>query len=71
MDMNKITLYKHGIGFFDREIEVEGDTDVSLDFDEAQMNDVLKSLTVIDLNDGHITNVSYDNVKPEYRVYNE
>ncbi len=65
MDINKITLYKHGIGFFDREIEVEDDRVVSLDFDEVQMNDVLKSLTVIDLNGGYITNVSYDNVKPE------
>jgi hypothetical protein len=37
---------------------------VSLTFKQAEVSDVLKSLTVLDLDGGHIASVSYDSTKP-------
>ena len=43
--------------------------DVNVDFTTAQLNDVLKSLTVLDLGKGRITGVSYNSAAPlEHRL---
>ncbi len=55
----KMTLYKHGVGFFVRRGEVGGEA-VSLSFDMAAMNDVLKSLTAVALSGGQVTGVDYE-----------
>ncbi len=55
----KITLYKHGVGFFVRRGQVAGEA-VSLSFDKAAMNDVLKSLTAVALSGGQVTGVDYE-----------
>jgi hypothetical protein len=59
-----VVLYKHGVGYFEREGAVEGDTTLSLTFRQAEVSDVLKSLTVLDLDGGHVASVSYDSTKP-------
>src|SRR5436190_2145370 len=64
LPITRVVLYKHGIGYFEREGPVEGDTTVSLTFRQAEVSDVLKSLTVLDLNGGHVASVSYDSTKP-------
>ena len=43
---------------------VEGDTSLDLHFKAAEMNDVLKSLTVLDLGEGHIASISYESTLP-------
>jgi hypothetical protein len=60
----RIVLYKHGVGYFEREGTVDGDATVALTFKQAEVSDVLKSLTVLDLDGGHIASVSYDSTKP-------
>src|SRR5947199_10244711 len=60
----KVTLYKHGVGHFEREGSIEDDATLSLTFKQAEVSDVLKSLTVLDLDGGHIASVSYDSTKP-------
>jgi hypothetical protein len=60
----RVVLYKHGVGYFEREGKVAGDATLSLTFRQADVSDVLKSLTVLDLNGGHIASVSYDSTKP-------
>src|SRR5947209_22489 len=60
----KVVLYKHGVGYFEREGRVEGDATLSLTFKQAEVSDVLKSLTVLDLDGGHVASVSYDSTKP-------
>ena len=62
--LTRITLYKHGIGHFEREGSVEDDATLTLTFRQSEVSDVLKSLTVLDLNGGHIASVSYDSTKP-------
>jgi hypothetical protein len=69
MPVTRITLYKHGIGFFEREGIVPAGQELRLDFQTADMNDVLKSLTVSDLSGGRINAVRYDsNETPEQRL---
>ena len=64
LPLTRVVLYKHGVGYFEREGTVEGDATLSLTFKQAEVSDVLKSLTVLDLDGGHIASVSYDSTKP-------
>jgi len=43
---------------------VRGSQEVHVDFTSAQLNDVLKSLTVLDLSGGRITGVDYNSEAP-------
>jgi hypothetical protein len=54
-----MTLYKHGVGFFQRRGPVEGDA-VKLTFRREEMDDLLKSLTAIDHSGGQVRGVDYD-----------
>src|SRR5262249_42140805 len=62
--LRRVTLYKHGVGYFERQGKITGDSQVSFLFDAAQMNDVLKSLVVLDLSKGKISSVTFDSIKP-------
>ncbi len=62
--MRRVVLYKNGVGYFEHLGRVRGSQDVHIDFTSAQLNDVLKSLTVLDLNGGHITGVDYNSEAP-------
>ncbi len=52
------TLYKHGVGYFERRAQLSGEA-VSLSFRVEEMNDVLKSLTAIDWGDGQVLGIEY------------
>lgn len=60
LSLRRVTLYRHGVGYFERHGKVNGDRRLSFSFDETQINDVLKSLVVLDLNNGKISEVSID-----------
>ena len=62
--ITRVVLYKHGVGYFEREGPVEGDAALALTFKQSEVSDVLKSLTVLDLDGGHVASVSYDSTKP-------
>ncbi len=64
LSVTRVVLYKHGVGYFEREGRVEGDATLSLTFKQSEVSDVLKSLTVLDLDGGHVASVSYDSTKP-------
>jgi hypothetical protein len=64
LPVTRVVLYKHGVGYFEREGTVDGDAALALTFRQADVSDVLKSLTVLDLNGGHVASVSYDSTKP-------
>lgn len=61
--IRKVILYKHGIGYFERQGTVTGGENVEIHFKKEQMNDLLKSLTVIDLSGSPITGIVYDSTK--------
>jgi len=60
--VRKVVLYKHGVGYFERKGEVTGRAAIQVSFKTSEMNDVLKSLTVIDMGDpcGAISSISYE-----------
>jgi hypothetical protein len=57
-------LYKNGIGYFEHTARVHGNQDLAIDFTTGQLNDVLKSLTVVDLGEGRIGAVRYNSIAP-------
>lgn len=64
LPIKKVILYSHGVGYFERQGTVQGTQSIALEFNSGQMNDVLKSLLVLDLNGGLISTVTYDTTKP-------
>lgn len=64
LPIRRVVLFKHGVGYFEREGQVDGDVSIDLAFKAAEMNDVLKSLTVLDLGDGHVSSISYESTLP-------
>jgi hypothetical protein len=64
LPVTRVILYKNGVGYFEHAGHVRGSQDVNVDFTTAQLNDVLKSLTVLDLGKGRITGVSYNSAAP-------
>lgn len=64
LPVRRVVLYKNGIGFFEHLGSIRGAQDVHIDFTSAQLNDVLKSLTVLDLSGGRVTGVDYNSEAP-------
>jgi hypothetical protein len=64
LPVRRVVLYKNGIGYFEHTGRVSGNQELKIDFTSSQLNDVLKSLTVLDLNGGKITGVGYNSVAP-------
>ena len=64
LPVKKVVLYKNGVGYFEHSGRVWGNQDLRIEFTTAQLNDVLKSLTLVDLNGGRISAVHYNSVAP-------
>src|SRR6266571_3557234 len=64
LPVRRVVIYKNGVGYFEHLGRVRGSQDVHVDFTSAQLNDVLKSLTVLDLSGGQISGVDYNSEAP-------
>lgn len=64
LPVKRVVLYKNGVGYFEHMAHVRGTQDLSIDFTTSQLNDVLKSLTAVDLGDGHVSSVRYNSIAP-------
>jgi hypothetical protein len=64
LPVKRVVLYKNGVGYFEHSARVHGNQDLAIDFTTAQLNDVLKSLTVVDLGEGRISSVRYNSIAP-------
>ncbi len=60
----QVVLFSSGVGYFQREGEVEGTTRIDLSFLAGDINDLLKSLVLQDLGGGKISSISYDSQDP-------
>ncbi len=67
LPIKRVVLYKNGVGFFEHLGRVQGTQQVSIDFTSGQLNDVLKSLTTVDLGSGKVTGVSFNTDDPANR----
>jgi hypothetical protein len=66
--LSKVVLFTSGVGYFQREGEVTGNTEIDLFFKTAAINDLLKSLVVQDLDGGLVTGVTYSSRDPLTRT---
>lgn len=64
LPVRRVVLYKTGVGYFEHVGDVQGTQNITIRFTSGQLNDVLKSLTAIDLGKGQITGISYNSVAP-------
>jgi hypothetical protein len=64
LPIREVILYKHGVGYFERAGELRAGETARLDFKASDMNDVLKSLTIVDRSGGVIGGVRYDAAEP-------
>ncbi len=63
LPVRKVVLYKHGIGFFERQGQVPAGESAVFQFKASEMNDVLKSLTVSSAG-APVSGVRYDSSDP-------
>ncbi|MCU1308093.1 MAG: hypothetical protein JWN45_2788 [Acidobacteriaceae bacterium] len=64
LPVKRVVLYKNGVGYFEHTGQVHGTQELSIDFTSGQLNDVIKSLTVLDLGQGKISGVRYNSTAP-------
>jgi hypothetical protein len=68
--IKRVVLYQNGVGYFEREGQVEGNV-LTLQIRPSQINDLLKSLTVVDAANGRAVSVSLPLEKSGDRVLTE
>src|SRR5688572_2167497 len=60
LPVRRVVLYKSGVGYFEHLGKVRGNQTVTIDFTSGQLDDVLKSLTSLDLDGGRVSGVGYN-----------
>jgi hypothetical protein len=68
LPIGQVVLFSSGVGYFQREGSVEGKARVDLSFPVQDINDLLKSMVIRDLDGGHVSTVSYDSNAPIERT---
>src|SRR3954453_16360577 len=66
--VSQVVLFSSGVGYFQREGPLDGDQRIDLSFPATELNDLIKSLTLRDLDGGRIDAVSYDSNVPVERT---
>ena len=64
LPLRRVILYSNGVAYFERRGFVADKAEVSLQFKQSQVDDVLKSMLVLDLGSGQIGAVSYNSSAP-------
>jgi hypothetical protein len=68
LPLSKVVLFTSGVGYFQREGTVTGSADLDLYFKTKDINDLLKSLVIQDLDGGQVTEVTYSSRDPLTRT---
>jgi hypothetical protein len=68
LPLAQVVLFNSGVGYFQREGTVEGDTRVDLSFPAGEVDDLLKSLVLQELGSGRVSGVTYDSPEPVERT---
>jgi hypothetical protein len=62
--LSELILYSSGVGYFQRDGQVQGKTSVELQFRVEDINDLLKSMVVQDFDGGQVSAVTYGSRDP-------
>src|SRR5215207_9257989 len=68
LPIGQVVLFSSGVGYFQREGQVEGTSRVDLSFPVGDINDLIKSMVLRDMDGGHVAAVSYDSNAPIERT---
>ncbi len=71
LPLRRVVLYSNGVAFFERRGIVSGNAEITLQFKQSQVNDVLKSMVVLDLGGGQIGTVHYNSSAPPSALLSE
>jgi len=64
LPIRRVILYSNGVAYIERRGTVSGNAEINLAFKQSQVDDVLKSMVVLDLGQGKIGAVSYNSSAP-------
>ncbi|MDQ3817073.1 MAG: carboxypeptidase regulatory-like domain-containing protein [Acidobacteriota bacterium] len=64
LPIRRVILYSNGVAYIERRGAVTGHAEIDLSFKQSQVDDVLKSMVVLDLGRGRIGAVSYNSSAP-------
>ena len=64
LPIRRVILYSNGVAYIERRGPVTGHAEIDLSFKQSQVDDVLKSMVVLDLGQGRIGAVSYNSSAP-------
>jgi len=64
LPIRRVILYSNGVAYIERRGTVSGHAEINLSFKQSQVDDVLKSMIVLDLGQGRIGAVSYNSSAP-------
>lgn len=64
LPIKRVILYSNGVAHIERRGVINGNAEINLSFKQSQVDDVLKSMIVIDLGEGRIGAVSYNSSAP-------
>jgi hypothetical protein len=59
LPIRRMLVYRHGVGYFERRGSITG-TELRLTFPRAAMDDILKSLIVLDLGAGYVRGIDFE-----------
>ncbi len=62
--ITKVVLYKHGMGYIERQGKVKDNVALSMFFRDEQMKDLLNSFFAVDLNGGKVSSIQYETKDP-------
>ncbi|MEN6448918.1 MAG: DUF4139 domain-containing protein [Thermoguttaceae bacterium] len=64
LPLHRVVMFSSGVGFFEHAGSVNGDAKVSMLFKTADINDLLKSMVVRDLDGGQVSTITYGSKDP-------
>ncbi len=64
LPIKRVILYSNGVAYIERRGIISGNAEINLSFKQSQVDDVLKSMVVLDLGQGRIGAVSYNSSLP-------
>ena len=64
LPLKRVVIFTSGVGFFEHAGQVEGDAKVEMKFRTGDINDLLKSMVVQDLDGGQVSTVTYASKDP-------
>ncbi|MBD3227291.1 MAG: hypothetical protein GF329_03810 [Candidatus Lokiarchaeota archaeon] len=71
LKVSRVIMFKHGVSYFILEAKVKGQDKLELEFKVDEMDDILKSLFVLDTSEkGYISSISYDAAMDTSRLLN-